>query len=244
LKLSRNRGGLGVLAGALLASLALAPGASAAVLYDQYNNIAPSNQAVSSNDAPPAAGDTKGADDFVVPAGSSWSLTGVDARGDDLNASAAFNVYVYADAGTLPGGLLAARESLPNNGALPDHSVTLSPPIDLQPGTYWLTVQSDTTNGWGWAGRTVQTGSAGAWMSDSALFPCQNAWGRKTDCLMAQAITAPDYVFRLNGTSQPIPMASTATQGKTCKRKKHRKHKAAAAKKKHKKKCGKKRKRH
>ena len=90
-----------------------APAVPSAVLYDQMDN--PSGTATVSQDFgtgnPTFTNQT--ADDFVVPAGQVWTVTGVDAAGvyfgGGTGPAASFNVYFYANAGTLPGTLVENR---------------------------------------------------------------------------------------------------------------------------------------
>ena len=54
------------------------------ILYDQMNNPAPTPGGVTSQDFEPAndAFDSFAADDFVVPPGETWQITGVDVAGE------------------------------------------------------------------------------------------------------------------------------------------------------------------
>jgi hypothetical protein len=83
----------------------------------------------------------------------------------------------------------------------------------LQPGPYWVAVQGDQTNAWGWVERTSQTGSPGVWTTQQDGSPCENVFKPKGDCF---ATTTPDQVFRLNGTSTPI--SAPAAPKKKCKK--------------------------
>src|ERR1700741_2316873 len=118
---TRNRLRAAVLGTALAAILALAPAAGAAVLHDQYDNFGTDNGILSS-DPPGANNAAMAADDFVVPSGQTWSLDGVDFRSQDGGAFAA-NVFVYANAGSIPGTLVVSRLNLPHVGAQKDRSV-------------------------------------------------------------------------------------------------------------------------
>ena len=102
------------------------------------------------------------ADDFDVPAGVGWSISGVEVQGVYFNGPGpanSVNVSVYANAGDLPGTLLASRSNQSFTGD-PSFVVTLSPPIELFPGRYWLSVQANQTfssaGQWGWLDRTQQ----------------------------------------------------------------------------------------
>src|SRR6266511_6329659 len=82
-----------------------APKAPQVVLYDQYNNAGP-NATLSATftDFPTFSSDL--ADDFVVPGGQTWNVQSIDADGVYFNGpgpAASFNVFFYANSGTLPG---------------------------------------------------------------------------------------------------------------------------------------------
>ena len=218
---------------ALAATLALAPGAGAAVLHDQYDNFGP-DSGLLSGDPPGANNAALAADDFVVPSGQTWSLDGVDFRSQDGGAFAA-NVFVYANAGSGPGALVTSQLNLPHVGSLKDRSVVLSPAVALQPGTYWIGVQG--TNSWGWVERGVQTGLPAVWMTQQDGHPCEDVFMPKATC----GITGtPDQVFRINGTSTPIPVATPPAKKKGCKQiKSKQKRKKCKRKQKKKKKAGK-----
>ena len=79
------------------------PAATTAVLYDQMN--APAGGGITSQDFEAAndAYDDQAADDFVVPAGQTWNVTGVDVVGYLTAVPAtAFNVYFYQNAAATP----------------------------------------------------------------------------------------------------------------------------------------------
>jgi hypothetical protein len=201
---------------AFAAVLALAPSAGAAVLHDQYDNFGLDNGLLSS-DPPGPNNAALAADDFVVPSGQIWSLDGVDFRSQDGGAFAA-NVFVYANAGSVPGALIDSRLNLPHVGTLKNRSVVLSPPLTLQPGTYWIGVQG--TESWGWVERTVQTGLPAVWMTQQDGHQCEDTFKPKASCGVAGT---PDQVFRIDGTAVGIPPATTPAKKKGCKQLKNKK---------------------
>ena len=199
------------------------------ILYDQMDNPAPTPGGVTSQDFETANDpfDTFAADDFVVPGGETWSITGVDVAGEYGNGpgpAASFNVFFYADSATLPGTLVATRLANPySNGA--NAVITLTSPVILTPGTYWVSVQArqDFTPAgqWFWDNRSVISNSGAAWQNPGGGFAvgCLT-WGRKTTCLTTQ--NGPDQLFRLHGaicnpvsftnsTTITIPSSGTAT---------------------------------
>ena len=115
------------------------------VLYDQYDNARfgfPFD--IVSQDFEPAFNtyDCFAADDFVVPGGQTWNITEVDVLGEfDLGSAESFNVYFYQDSGSLPGTLVESRPGNSYTG-FSDFVITLTSPVTLTPGTYWVAVQS------------------------------------------------------------------------------------------------------
>ena len=201
-----KRSQTGFLAAALLsAALALAPAAGASprvVLHDQYDNAGTSS--TSSQNFEPAADafDDELADDFVVPGGVGWSIEGVEVQGEYFNGpgpAASVNVRVYADSGSLPGGLLASRENESfTNGS--SFVIALSSPISLGAGTYWVSVQANqdfaTAGQWGWTDRTVQSNTGAAWQNPGGGWGFCPTWGVMHDCWGV----GPDLMFALSGT--------------------------------------------
>ena len=173
------------------------------------------------------------ADDFVVPAGQTWTITEVDAPGFYLNGPGPadnFNVFFYQNSGSLPGTQVysATAQSYVNNSGV--FQVTLTVPAVLTAGTYWVSVQAHmslTTNGqWFWTDRTVQTNSRAAWQNPGGGLPapmscpapgCPNpcptcqTWGIMQCCTGSPA-GEPDQMFRLIGTTTgsgtPTPTAT------------------------------------
>jgi hypothetical protein len=197
----------------------------APVLYDQYDNIATEEPVnIPSQDAETALDffDSQAADDFIVPAGQTWDVTEVDVRGeyDSSGPAASFHVFFYRnDAGDLPGTLLASRLENPYTGSS-DFVITLTEPVILPEGHYWVSVQArqDITQAgfWLWHNRTIQANAGAAWQNPGNGFGtgCVS-WIRKITCA-ALGETAPDQVFRLvgtsGGTSSPTPTpTATAT---------------------------------
>jgi len=187
--------------------------AGTVVLYDQYNNA--NGLDVTSQDFEAAfnAYDSFGADDFVVPAGQTWSIQGVDVDGEWSVAgpAAGFHVHFYANAGTLPGALVCDRLSNPyvNGPAAGDAVITLTSACVLTPGTYWMSVQTrqdfNPAGQWFWQNRGVGTGNPAAWQNPGGGFGvgCLT-WGVRSVCLAGN--NGPDQVFRLNGVIVPVDL--------------------------------------
>jgi hypothetical protein len=127
------------------------------VLYDQNDN-AGTNATVSQNfETANDTFDNQGADDFVVQAGQTWNVKQVKATGQYFSGpgpAVSFNVSIYSDASTLPGGLFASFTDVAYAEASGIFSMTLPTSVVLASGTYWLSVQANmdfTPAGeWGW----------------------------------------------------------------------------------------------
>jgi hypothetical protein len=193
-------------------------------LYDQYDSFATEDPVnIPSQDAEPALDffDSQAADDFIVPAGHTWQVSEVDVLGeyDSAGPAASFHVFFYENgAGDLPGFLVASRlqNSYTGNN---DFVITLTEPVTLAEGHYWVSVQArqDITQSgfWLWHDRTVQSNAGAAWQNPGNGFGTGCVvWVRKTACAQLQE-TAPDQVFRLIGTAGGGTPTSTATPSTT-----------------------------
>jgi len=144
------------------------------ILYDQYDNFATKEPVnIPSQDAETALDffDSQAGDDFIVPAGQTWQVTEVDVLGeyDSAGPAASFHVFFYENgAGDLPGILVASRLENPYTGSN-DFVITLTEPVTLPEGHYWVSVQArqDITQAgfWLWHNRTVQSNSGAAWQN-------------------------------------------------------------------------------
>ena len=238
------RKGVGaVLVAAAIAIFAVPAAGSAAVLYDQTDS--PSGTGIFSQSD--GVQNVQAADDFVIPAGPSWSIQSVDALGifdQGAGPITSANVFIYANGGSGPGAqLFGATNVAPLNGtAGPNFTVPTGGAPPLGPGTFWVSVQVNIPGGgsniWDWATRTVQSGSPAAFRANSPFAFCAAAQSTYVPRISCPGLgTAPDQLFRVNGTTLPTPEA-IAHKKKCKKRKKHRSAEAAK-----KKKCKKKKRR-
>ena len=194
------------------------------VLYDQYDNFAteePANIPSQDAETPLDFFDSQAADDFIVPAGQTWQIDQVDVLGeyDSSGPAVSFHVFFYQNgAGDLPGMLVASRLENPYTGSN-DFVITLTEPVTLPEGHYWVSVQARqdiiTSGFWLWHNRTVQSNAGAAWQNPGNGFGTACIiWVRKTACAQLAQI-APDQVFRLIGTgvsNTPTPTPTgTAT---------------------------------
>ena len=187
-----------------------APSSPFAVLYDQTNNAALSASSSQNFEAAFDAFDDEVADDFVVPAGVNWTVNQVFAGGIYFNGAgpaSSVNVVFYSDSSTLPGAVVATRNTqVIATDAAGSFTINISPTVVLAPGTYWVSVQANqnfTPNGqWGWTDRTVTSNSGSAFRNPgNGLGTGCTSFGRKTTCIPT---SSPDCLFQILGTSAPI----------------------------------------
>jgi N-acetylneuraminic acid mutarotase len=193
------------------------PAIVSAVLYDQYDN--PTATVSNSQNFEPVLDDYDDflADDFEVPDGRLWHIDQVEVQGQYFNGTGpadSMNIFIYTNAITTPGSLVASRTNITYTNILTEFSIRLASPIVLAPGKYWLSVQANQsfnpTGEWGWTDRTITNTQSAAWQNPSGGFGICPAWDRRTVCIGNTA--AGDQVFRLLGTiSPPIqPLACSA----------------------------------
>jgi hypothetical protein len=200
------------------------------VLYDQTDSKG--TVATSSQNFSPTAWDgfdDRLADDFVVPAGSTWSITKVSVNGiytNPVNGSTlgppdSIDVVFYPDSGGLPGTPLANRPGLsPSSGlATGNFVIPLGSAVSLGSGTYWVSVRTnqnyETHGQWKWLDRTVQSNSPAAWVNPRDQFGtgCSTWMPRASACHLDSS--EPDQVFQLAGSEVAAPTITslTPTQG-------------------------------
>ncbi len=199
-------------AAATAGCLAASAPAHAAVLHDQFT---PTDlDYVSSQDFEPAldAFDSLGADDFVVPSGRVWRIDRVQVSGDSSGTTqpATANLFLFADAGTLPGAQMLTRTDLPRGTGLayPDLDLPLSEMPILPAGRYWIGVQANlifdpSSNNWWWRDRAPQFGQPAAFRQPGDGFGdgCTAFVTRSACPSYPGSGTVPDQSFRLSGDS-------------------------------------------
>ncbi|MDQ3930684.1 MAG: hypothetical protein M3328_16255, partial [Chloroflexota bacterium] len=184
--------------------------AAATVLHDQLDSNHAIGSVVSFDNG--TSFSSQAADDFIVPAGKTWTLSQVEVLGFPVTTTiqpASFNVFIYNDNSTLPGSLVASYANLsyvqsPTTGVYTiDFPSTL-----LNTGTYWVSVQANTAaagNRWAWSSSdqpAVNNGSA--WQNPGNGFGSGcTTWGRKTTCLPSSN-GLPDQQFRLSGVEETM----------------------------------------
>ncbi len=190
------------------------------VLYDQSNS--PGITGVSSQLFEPALNsfDSENADDFTVPDGQRWLITGVDVGGSYANGpgpASSVTVRFYADNSGLPGTLLYSASDLPYTPGpgYGDLSIPLSSSMLLPAGVYWLVVQArldvGTQGQWYWTDSASLSNNQAVWRNPGGGYPslCVD-WQIHSECNFPYF--EPDSLFRLNGNVVPLPTLSpTAT---------------------------------
>ena len=181
------------------------------VLYDQTDGAATTGTRSQNFEAASSSFDLQAADDFVVPAGQTWTIQQVNVQGLYFNgpgSASSVNVTFYSDSANLPGvavsGGTYANVPVTDNGG--NFTITLPSRCVLSAGTYWVSVRANmdynTGGQWGWRDRTVLSNSGAVWQNPGGGLAsvCAPSWGRKTDCV---AGAAPDNIFQLLGTMAP-----------------------------------------
>ena len=194
-------------------ALVLPASASAATLYDQLDNAAPTD-ATDSYFYPPPGENVQVADDFTVPVGQAWQLTSAQAPGPV--GTLPYRLTLFADSGDSPGGQLFQVQATNSGNTFPINGAP-----QLQAGHYWISIQLMNLAVWLWKDRTVQSGSPAMVQNpDGMEFPTCTTWKPRTQCPPADS-SNPDQVFALNGDAVPV-----SPPKKKCK--KHKKHKRVA----------------
>lgn len=196
-----------LLVGATLVALALiaAPAARAALLYDQ--TVGAGTVGVPSTEFQGSPADTsQAADDFTVPYGQHWMLSGVLFLGSSKStAERAFNLSFYEEFGGFrlgPGSQIFEQRGVPADGG-PNYSVPVSGLGVLNPGTYWVSGQAVAgpgDEGWTWRAHPGVRGRSGAlWRNEGNGLgtDCIEWWTR--DSCLAEPTGEPDQAFALSG---------------------------------------------
>ena len=142
----------------------------------------------------------------------------VDVHGSDGAGEPNFvRVAFYADTGTLPADtpLIERANLTPLTGLdTGNFVISLSPPVDLAPGTYWLSVQAVEGGGdWRWNERQSQSLHMAAIRAGGAHGYNCPIWVSLTGCF--HSTMPPDLSFRLvgsvpSGSGPPAPTPDTS----------------------------------
>jgi hypothetical protein len=220
------------LLGAIVACMTAPALAGGAVLYDQTDNATGSSYGSNEWITPNQGYTDQIADDFTVPSGQSWQISQVDVLGVGSYASPTVNTFIYANAGSLPGAELFRQSVVATNE--PNYSLAVSGTPNLNPGTYWISVQQTGTSSaptaWYWIERSVQSGNPAAYRNPGGLSVATcTAWSVRSTCA---STSTPDELFKLSGTASayPPPATPAALTGQraaalaSCKKRAHKHH--------------------
>lgn len=195
------------------------------VLYDQTDSAGTISTSSQDFETENDAFDNRAADDFVVPAGQTWTVQRVLTNGEIFSGGGpvdSFNVTFYTDAATLPGAAVAGGTltgaTYTNSAGV--FTITLPSSVVLSSGTYWVSVQArmDFTPGgqWGWVNRMATSNSAAAWQNPGGGFaiPACTGWAQRGATCGIEAAT-PDQVFQIVGTNSVGCATPTSTNTAT-----------------------------
>jgi len=124
-------------------------------LYSQFSTLSSS---IASQEYPDL-GDRRlySADDFTVPSGFVWDIIRVESMNTSTlsGKTATFIVEIFADNSGLPAASpLYSQPDLGYTENVGTFSITLSSPIQLDPGIYWISIMADMPSvpygQWGW----------------------------------------------------------------------------------------------
>ena len=179
--------------------------ASLAVLYDQSANDSGIGIVSQNFETTFDAYDAQAADDFVVPAGSTWKVAEVDVAGQYFNGlglAASEHITFFRDKGGKPGKAIADFPGLvgTDNGT-GSFSIRLPKVVKLPAGTYWISVQADLAflagGEWAWENQSTVEGAAAVWVNPNGGFATGCAkWTTETTCIPDGQ---GDHMFVLKG---------------------------------------------
>jgi hypothetical protein len=174
-------------------------------LYNQ--NSLPNGVAVESQNFEPLyyVYTSQGADDFVVPAGHTWTVQEVDITAIEyIGPAIAAGIEFYADSGSgSPGSPVSIQTAKVKDvsGAI---SILLPAPVTLGAGAYWVSVYADQDyefhSQFFWETRTAQKHNGAMWRNpaDGFATTCTSFTTLGTCVAAGQG---PDFMFRLRGTT-------------------------------------------
>ena len=152
--------------------------------------------------------DDQGADDFVVPSGTTWKVKELDVTGCCSGTPTSEDVYFYKDNNGQPGkpvkgGKLTNLQGTGN----PSFSIMLGKKgVKLKAGHYWVSIVANCndTGGcgdWGWEMTSTVTNDPSLWQQpgNGAGTGC-TTWSTLNTCFGSSY--AGDFLFELQGTSK------------------------------------------
>ena len=197
-----------------LGAAILAAGAASAhavTLTSQVPSGSVTVPTVRSHDDQVAANKARAADDFTVGAGQVWTITEVDVFGLAATGSGTdtANATIYADAGGSPGDSLHAQTGIGLTGGGTcsagggcNFAVPVANAPRLEPGTYWISIQTAGPYRWNWAVTPPGTtyGAPAVWENpgDGSGLGCP-AFAALLDCGWVTADEGRDLIYSLEG---------------------------------------------
>jgi hypothetical protein len=189
------------------------PNSTLVKLWNQNKAAQDSGVGIVSQNFEPAndAFDAQGADDFKVPAGTTWKVKEVDTTSVYFNGpgpATSVDVTFYKNASGLPGAVKKAYSGIgyvDTSGGLGSYAITLPSVAKLTSGTYWVSVVANmdfSVGGeWGWETRTTAKVKNAAWQNpgDGFATGC-TTWGDMQTCIGPSG-EGPDFMFALLGTA-------------------------------------------
>jgi opacity protein-like surface antigen len=163
--------------------------------------------------------DDSGADDFVVPAGKTWKITGVDVTGNygsccppgvtvqvqDCGPATSEIITFYKNKGGLPGAVIGTAQTINCTDNMGNFTCSLPTSVKLRGGTkgktYWLgfvaNMNFNMARQWYWTFNTTVRGNVSAWENPGGGFGFCPTWSPNTQCFGYD-----DYAFDLRGRSR------------------------------------------
>jgi hypothetical protein len=177
---------------------------SRATLYSQNSNDA--GNALDSQAFTSFSGygfNNQAADDFVIPAGQTWTIGEIDVTGAYFAGSGpatSENVYFYKNHKDLPGTAISGTPFMNVVGKDNDGSFKIVFPkkLRLRAGHYWVSVQANCDQScgqWGWELSTVVHNGEAAWQQPGCGWSCCPTWETLANCFNPYWIY--DFMFDL-----------------------------------------------
>ena len=147
--------------------------------------------------------DNQAADNFTIPASTTWTINQVVIGGSYFNGvgpALSFNVFFYSDASGIPGTQVYSATAQPYvYDGTTYFTISLSPAAVLTTGNYWISVQCrmDFAVGGQFAWNVVSGayGSVAQWQNPGGGFAVCPTWGPITTC---NTTVQTDLSFSLN----------------------------------------------
>lgn len=192
------------------------PAALVGVLYSQLDNASGNGAPAQDFEAAFDTYDNEAADDFVVPTGQTWSISGVNVVGTIGNRAALqfVRVWFYSDNAGFPAAAATCTYTnlTPTGGTGGNLELTLPTPCVLPAGNHWVALQVrgdfSTMGQFFWSNRSTQTNNESVWRNPGNGFAtdCVN-WGRQRACGVGGG-ESPDFLFEIIGEqvrTRPVP---------------------------------------